>query len=98
MNKLLLIFSIVIVLTGCSKPNTTVPGSEDESSKALSMTRGLEDCKLYKFQADTGNYPINIVRCPNSTVSTNQSVTSGKSTRLETVVTIDGVDYIATKR
>ncbi|AND75324.1 hypothetical protein FDH01_gp298 [Acinetobacter phage vB_AbaM_ME3] len=98
MNKLFIITVTALLLTACNKPNTTTPGQEYVAGKALAMTKGLEDCKLYKFQADTMDHELNIIRCPNSTVSTNQSVTEGKTTRLQTVVTIDGVDYIATKR
>lgn len=98
MNKLLIITLSIVFLTACNKPNTTTPGQEYVAGKALAMTQGLEDCKLYKFQADTMQHELNIIRCPNSSVTTNQAVTEGKTTRLQTVVTIDGVDYIATKR
>lgn len=97
MKKLILI-PLLFSLIACSEPNVSDPGSEDISTQALAMTKGLEDCKLYNFKSDKFGHILNIIRCPNSTVSTNQAVPEGKTTRIQTVVTIDGVDYVAVKR
>lgn len=50
---------------------------------------GLKDCKFYVVSTNGSNY-LNVVRCPNSTTSTNY--TSGKAQH--TTVVIDGKQYV----
>ena len=96
MKKILTTLVLGFLLVGCEPPrdNTTIAAEESKSTVALNLTKGLEDCKLYWFIPVEGSYPISIVRCPNSSVSTNQEVTEGKVTHVQTTVTIDGVEYI----
>ena len=67
--------------------------TESQATVALNLTKGLEDCKLYSFIPGEHERSITIVRCPNSTVSTNQEVAEGKVTHVQTTITIDGVEY-----
>ena len=96
MKKILITLSLGFLLVGCepNRANTTTAAVESQATVGLNLTKGLEDCKLYWFIPVEGSYPISIVRCPNSSVSTNQEVTEGKVTHVQTTVTIDGVEYI----
>ena len=96
MKKFLIPLILGFLMVGCelSKVNTTTAATESQATVALNLTKGLEDCKLYWFTTGENSHPISIVRCPNSTVSTNQEVTEGKVTHVQTTVTIDGVEYI----
>ena len=76
----------------------TTAATESQATVALNLTKGLEDCKLYWFKPSENSRSISIVRCPNSTVSTNQEVTEGKATHVQTTVTIDGVEYAPIKK
>ena len=95
MKKFLILLVNSLLLTGCEPPrdNTTIAAEESKSTVALNLTKGLEDCKLYWFTPVEDRRSITIVRCPNSTVSTNQEVTKGKVTHVQTTITIDGVEY-----
>ena len=96
MKKILITIAVGLLLTGCQPPrvNTTTAATESQATVGLNLTKGLEDCKLYWFTTGENSHPISIVRCPNSTVSTNQKVTDGKITYVQTTITIDGVEYI----
>ena len=95
MKKILITITLSLLLLGCERhPNTTTAAVESQATVGLNLTKGLEDCKLYWFIPVEGSYPISIVRCPNSSVSTTQEVTEGKVTHVQTTVTIDGVEYI----
>ena len=96
MKKFLVSLAVGFLLVGCEPPraNTTTAATESQATVALNLTKGLEDCKLYSFIPGEHERSITIVRCPNATVSTNQEVTEGKVTHVQTTVTIDGVEYI----
>lgn len=95
MKKILITLALGFLLVGCepNRANTTTAATESQATVALNLTKGLEDCKLYWFTPVENSRSISIVRCPNSTVSTNQEVTEGKVTHIQTTVTIDGVEY-----
>ena len=95
MKKILTTLVLGFLLVGCepAKVNTTTAATESQATVALNLTKGLEDCKLYWFKPSENSRSISIVRCPNSTVSTNQKVTEGKITHVQTTITIDGVEY-----
>ena len=95
MKKILLASMLTLLLVGCEPPkaNTTTAATESQATIALNLTKGLEDCKMYWFTPVEFERSISIVRCPNSTVSTNQEVTEGKVTHVQTTITIDGVEY-----
>lgn len=95
MKKFLIPLILGFLMVGCelSKVNTTTAATESQATVALNLTKGLEDCKLYWFKPSKNSRSISIVRCPNSTVSTNQKVTDGKITYVQTTITIDGVEY-----
>lgn len=96
MKKILSVILVSLLFVGCSNPNTTTPGQLSISSKALSLTPGLEDCSLYEFKKDLNdNRTIKIVRCPStSTTSVTETVPNGKTTIDRTTVLIDGVEYV----
>ena len=84
--KLLMIIIGVIMLTGCE------PSYEEKTQNFTQLPVELKDCKFYYVSSNTGSN-LNIVRCPNSTVSTTYK--SGKTTT--TTVVIDGKNYEATE-
>ena len=94
MKKILTTLVLGFLLVGCEPPsvNTTTAATESQATVALNLTKGLEDCKLYWFTPVEHERSITIVRCPNSTVSTNQEVAEGKVTHVQTTTTIDGVE------
>ena len=93
--KFLITLSLGFLLVGCQPPraNTTTAATESQATVGLNLTKGLEDCKLYWFVPFENSRSISIVRCPNSTVSTSQEVVEGKTTHVQTTITIDGVEY-----
>ena len=95
MKKILIPLILGFLMVGCrpAQVNTTTAATESQATVALNLTKGLEDCKLYSFIPGEHERSITIVRCPNSTVSTNQEVTEGKVTNVQTTITIDGVEY-----
>lgn len=96
MKKVFIGIITLSLLAGCNNPpNINNPATEELSSQALKKTKGLEDCNLYSFTMYENNLPIYIVRCPKvGTDNLNYMVQQGKSTVLQTVITINGVEYI----
>ena len=94
--KLLSAILLTFLLTGCTKPNTTEPGKISSANQAIQLTPGLEGCALYDFKADlNSSRDIYIVRCTDKPVTTiNEEVPSGKTTRMQTTIILDGVEYI----
>ena len=84
--KLLMVILGVVMLTGCE------PSYEEKTQNFTQLPVELKDCKFYYVSSNTGSN-LNIVRCPNSTVSTSQEVVEGKTTHVQTTITIDGVEY-----
>ena len=84
--KLLMVVIGVVMLTGCE------PSYEEKTQNFTQLPVELKDCKFYYVSSNTGSN-LNIVRCPNSTVSTTYK--SGKTTL--TTVVIDGKKYEATE-
>ena len=95
MKKFLIPLILGFLMVGCepAQINTSTAATESQATNALKLTKGLEDCKLFQFPL-TKYDEISIVRCPNSTVSTSQEVVEGKTTHVQTTITIDGVEYI----
>lgn len=75
----LLIFLVLPLLSACG------PSAKNYVPEVL--PEGLKDCKFYELV--TNNTRLQVVRCPNSQVSTTSK--EGKATR--TTVTIDGEVY-----
>ena len=94
MKKILISLILSFLIVGCepAQINTSTAATESQATNALKLTKGLEDCKLFQFPL-TKYDEISIVRCPNSTVTTNQKIQQGKTTYTQTTVTIDGVEY-----
>ena len=82
--KLLMVIIGVIMLTGCE------PSYEEKTQNFTILPDELKDCKFYGVRSNTGSN-LDIVRCPNSTVSTTYK--SGKTTA--TTVVIDGKKYVS---
>ena len=88
--KKLLVISISIftlLLVGCDNPREV---KKDRYSIALENSKGLEDCKDFRLNHNDGTGSITVIRCPNS--STTTEYLEGKYT--ETTVVIDGVEYV----
>lgn len=81
--KLLIVILGVIMLTGCE------PSYKDYTESFTNLPEGLKDCKFYGVSNTDSS--LDIVRCPNSTVSTTYK--SGKTT--VTTVVIDGKKYVS---
>lgn len=64
MKKILAIFAVCILLSGCG-PSVSHAG---DIGLAVGMIDDLKDCKTY--QVSDGMKSMYIVRCPNSTTST----------------------------
>lgn len=76
--RVVCVAALLLTVAGCT-PST-------EERRGFIMPAGMEDCKVYGM-SDGESY-LNVVRCPNSTVTT----TSGGKNKVTTVV-IDGVEY-----
>ena len=94
--KIILGASLLTLLSGCYKPNTSEPGKLSVANQAIQLTPGLEGCVLYEFKTDlNSSRDISIVRCSNKPITTvNEEVPSGKTTTTQTTVVIDGEEYI----
>jgi hypothetical protein len=97
-----LLVSSVLFLS-CDGPNDPIPRANTASSFASPETVGeLADGRIVKCVVrDRGyNHPHYIYFVENAdggkTVTTNQAVSAGKSTRNQVTVLIDGVKYTAT--
>lgn len=82
--KLLMVVLGVVILTGCE------PSYENKTQNFTVLPDELQDCKFYAVRSNTGSN-LNIVRCPNSSVSATYKV--GKTTA--TTVIIDGKKYVS---
>lgn len=80
--KNIIVVALLIGLTACDFTNY------QKSSDSYTLPKELSDCSMIAMSApDSGR--IFVVRCPNSTVSTDQP--NGK--HRQTIITIDGVEY-----
>jgi hypothetical protein len=52
----------------------------------------LSDCKVYYLHNDSGDN-ITVMRCPNSTTSSNYTTKAGKTIVHHTEIVVDGVQY-----
>jgi hypothetical protein len=87
MKKILVLILNLGFLTGCNPPPASA-GLAKYPVKAV----GFEDCTFGKMTAPYEENLI-VVRCPNSTTTTNYEVPSGNSRRTVKVVVIDGIEY-----
>lgn len=76
MKKSLII--LTLLLCGCSK-------SAEQIDSNYLLPSGLEDCKIYKLNSEGLSQTLYVVRCPNSSTSTNWSGQSGKTTKYYSV-------------
>lgn len=83
MKKILAIVLAVVALSGCE------PSAKEVVMEV--MPKALEDCNVYEIK-DRYNVTIRVMRCPNSTTSTNYT-TGGKSKKHHTNIVIDGETY-----
>lgn len=60
---------VVLALAGCENRATEVH---------YVLPNELKDCKIYYLES-TRNHDLTVMRCPNSTTSTNYSVQNGKA-------------------
>lgn len=83
MKKILAIILAVVALSGCE------PSAKEVVMEVI--PKALEDCRLYELKSRSGEY-IKVMRCPNSTTSTNFT-TGGKSKTHHSDIVIDGATY-----
>lgn len=83
MKKILITLLAVIALSGCE------PSAREVIPEVI--PKELQDCRLYELKNRAGEY-MKIMRCPNSTTSTNYT-TGGKSKTHHTDIVIDGTTY-----
>ena len=81
MKQLILVFGLLMALTGC--------GPSAETREYPILPDALKDCKFFRLTDGNGS-SITVARCPNSTTTTRQSDKAGT-----TSVIIDGKEYIA---
>lgn len=91
MNKVLPIIVLSLFLTACdqSKSGTTT----DISLNRNNLPEGLKDCKFYHVYVYNSS-DLNIIRCPNSTVSNDYTIQQGKSSVPVNTIIIDGNTYV----
>lgn len=65
MSKLILVIVSVLILTACD-----VESYNKEITKVYTLPEGIKDCKVYYIQGDLTNNSLNVVRCPNSSTTT----------------------------
>lgn len=88
MKKILVLILSLGILTGCNPS----PASADLANYPVKAV-GFEDCTFGRMTAPY-EVSITVVRCPNSTTTTNYNVPSGKSSRPVKVVVIDDIEYV----
>lgn len=76
---------LALILCGCDPS-----GSEITHTYSV-MPEGLKDCKIYTIS--NGGREVTVVRCPNSSTSTQYTVRRGKTNASVYTVVIDGVEY-----
>lgn len=81
MKFVILLSCIVIGIAGCERKYT-------DNTEQYPLPPEMSDCKIWYLQ--NNGYGLTAVRCPNSTTTTTYQ--KGKST--ETVIVVDGVEYI----
>lgn len=80
MNKLFVLF-LILTLSACSKETTNI-------SEKYQLPNELSDCKIYRMIAEGGS-SLTLVRCPNSSTTTDYTERSGKSTNYRSITVID---------
>lgn len=76
----------VLFLSACKDP---IPSEQwTIGNHNLSTVKGFEDCTMTVIKMYENTHSINLVRCPNSAVTANQTVPTGKtSTNITSVIT-----------
>lgn len=97
----ILVTSILICLaiSGCGPtPMSEIDDPQDVRTRSK-MPEHLKDCTFDRvgFQTKEGWDVIYVMRCPNSTTSTERRVPAGKTSYLQNIVVIDGVEYTPMK-
>lgn len=77
---------LVVFLTGCEQ------AYQKEVTSDYPLTGHLADCSVSELNGIQRG-KLTVVRCPNSTTSTTQIVSSGKTRKTLTSVVIDGQSY-----
>lgn len=72
----------LVLLVSCSETR--------EYTQRMNMPAELSDCRMYDVASHDGNISITVMRCPNSTTTTQYK--DGKYT--EETILIDGVEYV----
>lgn len=93
--KLITVLTLCASLVACSEP---IPQSGwKQDGVDMTQVAGFQDCHMSVLRLKTGEHPLYVVRCPLSNTSTQQTVSSGKTTKSLNTTVIDGVDQTAAK-
>lgn len=82
----------VSLLVGCAQESG--PGVTYDIKGAYTLPPELSDCSVYKLDTNERIPNLVIVRCPNSTTSTNWTETQGRTTVQGSTIVVDGVEYV----
>lgn len=83
--KIILGLVLCSMLVGCTTKTT-------EITHGYVLPDELKDCSVYKLQSESQQSLV-VIRCQNSTTSTNWAQKQGKSSISRSVVVIDGIEY-----
>lgn len=95
MKRITIALVAVLMLAAC---DDTDPGSQRDVTSKYNLPESMKDCKIYYMSGSSSVREITVIRCPNSSTAANTVVSSGKSTRIDAVVVIDGVQYELTPK
>jgi hypothetical protein len=86
--KYILVSLLALTVIGCGDgmPHTQTV------SHAYELPNELKDCTVSYMTSPT-HYNLTVIRCPNSSVTTEWTEHQGKSTVQRTSITIDGIEY-----
>ena len=82
----------VLFLTGCMDPipNPIPVDRWKEEDISLRDVKGLEDCQFFRLRTHTHSHTLKVIRCPNSSTSTNYNQSSIKSSIPISNTVVDG--------
>lgn len=76
-----------MIVTGCQDPRPMESWKLEDVD--LKSVKGLEDCQFYRLQTHTNSHTLKVIRCPNSSTSTNYTQQSGKTSYGAATAVID---------
>lgn len=81
-----------VILPGCAQRQG--PGITYDIKGAYTLPPEMSDCSVFKLETNENIPNLFVVRCPNSTTSTNWVEKQGKSDVQRSTIVVDGVEYV----